>query len=401
MPERLRTLEDLDLKGARVLVRVDFNVPMEGTRIVDDTRIRESLPTLRAILDEGAAIVVVTHLGRPQGKVIEALRVAPLAARLAELLRVEVPVAPGVTGPEVGAACDALRPGEVSMLENVRFDPREEANDPVFAAELAALATAYVNDAFGTAHRAHASTEGVAHLLPSAAGLLLQREVEILGRVLTEPREPLVAIVGGAKISTKIGVMESLLPRVSRMLVGGAMACTLLKAGGAEVGASRVEEDQLDTARRLLDAGGGKLLLPVDAVVTRDFSEAAAREVVAAGAIPAGAMMLDVGPATVASFGQVIDGAGTIVWNGPLGVYEMAPFRAGTEGVARRVATSKATSIVGGGDLAAALAQLGLAASISHVSTGGGATLEFLEGKVLPGVRVLQGPQPAPVGARS
>jgi phosphoglycerate kinase len=272
----------------------------------------------------------------------------------------------------------------------VRFDPREEANDPAFAKELAALATVYVNDAFGTAHRAHASTEGVAHLLPSAAGLLMQREVEILSRVLTHPEKPLVAIVGGAKISTKIGVMESLLPRVERMLVGGAMACTLLKARGTDVGVSKIEEDQVDTARGLLEKGGDKILLPVDAVVTSEFGEGAPASVVSVEEIPSDRMMLDVGPATVAAFGDVVDRAGTVVWNGPLGVYEMARFRAGTEGVARRVAASRATSVVGGGDLAAALAELGLKDAITHVSTGGGATLEFLEGKELPGVKVLE-----------
>ena len=276
------------------------------------------------------------------------------------------------------------------MLENVRFEPGEEANDPAFCRQLAILGDAYVNDAFGAAHRAHASTEGVAHLLPSAAGLLLEKEVEVLGRVLTHPREPLVAIVGGAKISTKIGVMENLLPRVAKLLVGGAMACTLLKARGAEVGDSKVEEDQLDTAARLLAAAGNKLVLPVDAVVARGFSADAERKVVPADAIPSRWMMLDVGPRTAESFCEVIDGAGTVVWNGPLGVYEMAPFRAGTEAVARRLADSEAVSVVGGGDLAAALAQLGLQDKITHVSTGGGATLEFLEGKELPGIRVLE-----------
>ena len=386
----LRTLDHLDVEGKRVLLRVDFNVPMEGSRIVDDSRIRQSLPTFRELLRRGAAVVVVTHIDRPGGKVDPALSVRPTADRLAELLGIAVEVAPDVRGAQTQAMAHRLTPGEVLMLENVRFEPGEESNDPAFAAHLAALADCYVNDAFGTAHRAHASTEGVAHLLPSAAGLLMQREVEFLGRVLTDPAPPLVAIVGGAKISTKIGVMESLLPRVSRLLVGGAMACTMLKARGASVGASKVEEDQLETARGLLAAGGDKLLLPVDAVVADGFAADAATKVVDADSIPDSWMMLDVGPRTVDAFAAVIASAGTVVWNGPLGVYEMEPFRRGTEAVAEAVAGSKAVSIVGGGDLAAALANLGLDQAITHISTGGGATLEFLEGKQLPGIKALE-----------
>lgn len=386
----LRTLDHLDVEGKRVLLRVDFNVPMEGSRIVDDSRIQQSLPTFRELLRRGAAVVVVTHIDRPGGKVDPALSVRATADRLAELLGMAVEVAPDVCGAQTQAMAHRLTPGEVLMLENVRFEPGEESNDPAFAAQLAALADCYVNDAFGTAHRAHASTEGVAHLLPSAAGLLMQREVEFLGRVLTDPAPPLVAIVGGAKISTKIGVMESLLPRVSRLLVGGAMACTMLKARGASVGASKVEEDQLETARGLLAAGGDKLLLPVDAVVADGFAAGAATKVVDADSIPDSWMMLDVGPRTVDAFAAVIASAGTVVWNGPLGVYEMEPFRRGTEAVAEAVAGSKAVSIVGGGDLAAALANLGLDQAITHISTGGGATLEFLEGKQLPGIKALE-----------
>ncbi len=387
---RLRTLDDLDVAGQRVLLRVDFNVPVKHGRIVDDARIRESVPTIRRLLDAGASVVVATHLGRPQGQVVEDLRVAPLAARLQELLGVDVKVAPAVVGEEVSREAAALQAGQVLMLENVRFEPGEEANDPAFAKRLAALADVYVNDAFGAAHRAHASTEGVAHLLPAAAGLLMQREVEVLGGVLTNPREPLVAIVGGAKISSKIGVMEHLLPRVQRMLVGGAMACTLLQARGASVGSSKVEEDQLETARRLLVEAGEKILLPVDAVVAEAFSEDAARRTVDSAEIPDGWMMLDVGPKTVEEFGAAVKSAGTVVWNGPLGVYEMEPFRAGTAGVARAIAASQAISVVGGGDLGAALATLGLEVSITHVSTGGGATLEFLEGRELPGITALE-----------
>ena len=386
----LRTLDHLDVEGKRVLLRVDFNVPMEGSRIVDDSRIQQSLPTFRELLRRGAAVVVATHIDRPGGKVDPALSVRPTADRLAELLGIAVEVAPDVRGAQTQAMAHRLTPGEVLMLENVRFEPGEESNDPAFAAQLAALADCYVNDAFGTAHRAHASTEGVAHLLPSAAGLLMQREVEFLGRVLTDPAPPLVAIVGGAKISTKIGVMESLLPRVSRLLVGGAMACTMLKARGASVGASTVEEDQLETARGLLAASGDKLLLPVDAVVADGFAADAATKVVDADSIPDSWMVLDVGPRTVDAFAAVIASAGTVVWNGPLGVYEMEPFRRGTEAVAEALAGSKAVSIVGGGDLAAALANLGLDQAITHISTGGGATLEFLEGKQLPGIKALE-----------
>ena len=369
---------------------MDFNVPIDGGRIVDDARIREAVPTFKRLLAGGASVVVATHMGRPQGRVVEELRVAPLATRLGELLGVPVEVAPAVVGEEVLERTHALQPGAVLMLENVRFEPGEESNDAGFARRLAELADVYVNDAFGAAHRAHASTEGVAHLLPAAAGLLMQREVEVLGGVLTEPALPLVAIVGGAKISSKIGVMEHLLPRVEWMLVGGAMACTMLKARGATVGASKVEEDQLETARRLLSEAGKKLVLPVDAVVADAFGEDARRQTVAADAIPDGWMMLDVGPATVAAFSEAIRTAGTVVWNGPLGVYEMAPFRAGTEGVARAIAASHAVSVIGGGDLGAALSTLGLEGSITHVSTGGGATLEFLEGRELPGIKALE-----------
>jgi phosphoglycerate kinase len=388
---RLRTIRDLDLFEKRVLLRVDFNVPFDGDRILDDARIRAAVPTVRAVLNLGAEIRLVTHRGRPGGKVVPELSVAPLAARLEEIIGIHVQVAPGVAGPPVELFLAELAPGELVMLENVRFEPGEEANDPGFCRLLAGLADAYVNDAFGAAHRAHASTEGVAHLLPSAAGLLMEKEVTVLSQVLDNPREPLVAIVGGAKISTKIGVMENLLPRVSAMLVGGAMACTLLKADGAAVGDSKVEEDQLDTARRLLDAGREKLALPVDAVVADAFRADANIQVVDARRIPAGWMMLDIGPETQKGFAMIAEKeAGTIVWNGPLGVYEMEPFRGGTETVARAVAKSPAISVVGGGDLAAALAQLGLEDSITHVSTGGGATLEFLEGKDLPGIRVLE-----------
>jgi phosphoglycerate kinase len=373
-----------------VLLRVDFNVPIEGARILDDARIVQSLPTFRRLLESGASVVAMTHRGRPAGKVVEELRVAPLAEALGGLLGARVAVAPAVVGPAVEAAARGLAPGAVMMLENVRFEPGEEANDPALAQRMGALGDVYVNDAFGAAHRAHASTEGLAHVLPSAAGLLMQREVQVLGGVLHNPRRPLVAIIGGAKISSKIGVMEHLLPRVEKMLVGGAMACTLLRAGGTSVGGSKVEDDQLETAGRLLEEWGDKLLLPGDAVVASAFAEDAQTRTVAIGEVPDGWMMLDVGPATVARFGAAIASAGTVVWNGPLGVYEMSPFRHGTEAVAIAVANSRAVSVVGGGDLGAALSNLGLEDRITHVSTGGGATLEFLEGRELPGISALE-----------
>ena len=386
----LRTLADIDVEGKRVLLRVDFNTPMEDSRIVDDSRIRQSLPTFYDLLRRGAAIVVATHIDRPGGRVDPKLSVRPAADRLAQLLGVAVGVAPDVCGPETRAAAHRLSRGGLLMLENVRFEPGEESNDPAFARQLAAIADCYVNDAFGAAHRAHASTEGVAHLLPCAAGLLMQQEVEFLGRVLTEPQPPLIAIVGGAKISSKIGVIESLLPRVERLLLGGAMACTMLKAGGASMGSSKVEDDQIERARGLLAAGAGKLLLPVDAVIADDFVSDAATRVVDADSIPDGWMMLDIGPQTVDAFDAVIASAGTVVWNGPMGVYEMEPFRRGTEAVAQAMARSTAVSVVGGGDLAAALANLGLDQAITHISTGGGATLEFLEGRELPGIAALE-----------
>ena len=373
-----------------MLLRVDFNVPLEGARIADDSRIRASLPTIRELVERGASIIIATHLGRPGGTVVEHLRVEPLAARLSQLLGKLVDVIPGVVGMEPSLSARTIGPGQVMMLENVRFEPGEEANDPDFCRKLAALAECYVDDAFGAAHRAHASTEGVAHLLPSAAGRLMQHEVEVLSQVLNNPNRPLVAVIGGAKISTKVGVLRNLISRVDSLLVGGAMACTLLKANGVGVGSSKVEDELLDEARGILELAGDRLREPVDAVVAAALEEHAPKQIVDVNAIPAGWMMLDVGPKTVEAFGAAVDGAGTVVWNGPLGVYEMAPFRAGTEGLARRVARSQATSVVGGGDLVAALAELGLSDAFTHISTGGGATLEFLEGKELPGIAVLE-----------
>ena len=388
------TIDDIDVAGRRVLVRVDFNVPFAGGRIVDDRRIREALPTIEALRSRGARVIVVTHLGRPKGRVDEGLRVAPVAERLSELLGAPVRVAADVVGPSAEGLSGSLRDGEVGMLENVRFEAGEEADDPEFARSLARLADVYVNDAFGTAHRAHASTEGVAHLLPAVAGYLMTRELEMLGGVLEAPRRPLVAIIGGAKVSTKLGVLRHLLPRVDTLWVGGAMACTFYRALGEETGTSLVEPEQVDTARALLQeahgAGGGDLRLPVDLVVARDAHDAAQTEVVAWKVIPADRMVVDVGPDTVAQIAASCRDAGTVVWNGPLGIYEVEEFAEGTRRVAQAVADSDAQTVVGGGDLAAALQQLGVADRITHISTGGGATLEFLEGRVLPGVAVLR-----------
>ncbi|MEA2671423.1 MAG: hypothetical protein QOG45_1643 [Chloroflexota bacterium] len=385
-------IDDIEVGGRRVLLRVDFNVPMEGGRIVDDRRIRAALPTIEALRERGGRVVVVTHFGRPKGGVDEALRVAPLAERLGELLGIAVPVAADSGGEASRVLVDSLCRGDVCMLENIRFDPEEESNGDRLAGRLAALADLYVNDAFGAAHRAHASTEGVAHRLPAVAGRLMQRELEMLGSVLGSPQRPLVAIVGGAKISSKLGVVRSLLSRVDTLWVGGAMACTFYRALGEETGTSLVEPDQVDTAMSLLEesrGGGADLRLPVDMVVVAEPKPGAVTEAVAWKAIPADRMAVDVGPDTVQQMAESCAGAGTIVWNGPLGIYEIDDFARGTRAVAEAVASSAATSIIGGGDLAAALDTLGVADRITHVSTGGGATLEFLEGRTLPGVAAL------------
>lgn len=387
------TIRDVDVAGKRVLVRVDFNVPMEAGRIVDDTRIREAIPTIQDLVERGARVILMTHLGRPDGQVDDDYRTTPLATRLSELMGRPVAHLDDCIGPEAEAAVRAMRDGDIVMLENVRFHAGETKNDPAFARQLAALGDLYVNDAFGTAHRAHASTAGVAQFLPAVAGLLMEREIRTLGRVMTDPPHPLVAIIGGSKISTKIGVLRSLMQRVDRLCVGGAMACTLLKAKGLRVGHSLVEDDQLDVARSLLASsrqGGGTLVLPLDAVVAAEAKPGVATEVVAIDAIPAEMKVLDVGPMTVERFLQTCDGAAAVVWNGPLGVYEVPPFDRGTDALAQGLAGSDAETIIGGGDLVAALQKQHLAERMSFVSTGGGATLEFLEGKTLPGIAALQ-----------
>lgn len=391
-----KTLRDIDVEGKRVLVRVDFNVPLdkETRRILDDTRIRAALPTIEALRARHARTVLVSHLGRPDGQVVEKLRMAPVAARLAELLGAPVPCATDVVGPSAQAAVSAMQPGDVVMLENVRFEPGEERNDAALARALAALADVYVNDAFGTAHRAHASTAGVAAFLPAVAGLLMEKEIDYLGRVVTDPQPPVAAIIGGAKISSKIAVLQHLVSKVNTLLIGGGMASTFLKAQGVNVGASLVEDDQLETARAVIaDAAkaGVTIGLPSDAVAAEEFAEGAAHETVGIKSVPEGWMILDVGPRTVADYRAKLSGAKTIVWNGPLGVAEWPAFAGGSNDIARALAAMKAEAVVviGGGETVALVTALGLTGEYAHVSTGGGASLEFLEGKDLPGVAAL------------
>jgi phosphoglycerate kinase len=387
------TMDDIDVHGKRVLLREDLNVPMRDGAIVDDRRIREAVPTIEALRSRGARVVIVAHLGRPNGRIDDSARLGPIAARLSSLLGADVRLASDVVGDSAQSMAASLRDGDVGMLENVRFEPGEETNDPAFARQLAAFGDVFVNDAFGTAHRAHASTEGVAHLLPAVAGRLMARELEMLGGVMDSPRTPVVAIVGGSKISTKVGVLDHLLDRVDVLWVGGAMACTFYRAQGLSTGTSLVEEGEIATARRLLEGAPVRradLRLPPDAVVAERVAGDAPTQVVASGAIPDGWMVVDAGPGTVTRIAADCSTAGTIVWNGPLGIYEISAFAAGTREVARAVAASRATSVIGGGDLAAAVDDAGVADKISFISTGGGATIEFLEGRELPGVAALR-----------
>lgn len=385
-----QTLRDVGVQGKRVLVRVDFNVPLAEGIVADDTRIRAALPTIQYLLDRKAIVILCSHLGRPKGKVADELKMDPVARRLSELLKQPVPKLDDCVGPEVEAAVRAAAPGQALLLENTRFHPEEKNNDPAFAAQLASLADLYVNDAFGSAHRAHASTEGVAHHLPAVAGFLMEKELEFLGGALASPQQPFVAILGGAKISDKIGVIENLLDRVAVLLIGGGMANTFLKADGYEVAESLVEDSSLETARALLEQAGHKLALPVDVAVADRFDADAFSQVVAVGNVPPGWRILDVGPRTLELFHERLAGARTVVWNGPMGVFEFPKFARGTEAVARMLAALPgATTIIGGGDSAAAVQRTGLADKMSHISTGGGASLELLEGKTLPGVAAL------------
>jgi phosphoglycerate kinase len=388
------SIADLDLRGKRVLIRVDFNVPLnEEQEVTDDTRIRATLPTIRHAMGQGATVLLISHLGRPKGKVVPAMSLGPVAARLSQLLGTPVRMAPDCIGASVKAAAAALQPGQVLMLENCRFHAGDEKNDEGMSRALAELCDVFVNDAFGAAHRAHASTVGVAKFVPVvAAGFLMAKEVEYLGRALTNPARPFVAVLGGAKVSDKIGVLKNLATKVNALLVGGGMAYTFLKAQGMAIGASLLEADKLDVARSILDearAKGVTFLLPMDHVIAERAEATAVTRVVDSTGIPAGWMGLDIGPKARQAFAMAIRGARTIVWNGPMGVFELAPFREGTFAVARAVADSGATSIVGGGDSVAAVTQAGVADKLTHISTGGGASLEFLEGIELPGVAAL------------
>jgi phosphoglycerate kinase len=382
--------QGLELRRKRVLVREDLNVPLRDGAISDDTRVRAAVGTLADLSRRGARVVVMSHLGRPKGRVVPELSLRPVASRLAELLGRPVGFAEDCVGPPAALAVDRMSEGAVVLLENVRFHDGDEANDPGFARDLAALGDVYVNDAFAASHRAHASVVGVAQYLPAYAGLLMLAELDALHRGLDDPRRPLVAIVGGAKVSTKAGVLRYLLPRVEELLVGGAMANTFFKAQGREVGASFVEDDALDTAREVERDGGARLVLPVDAVCARAMAPGQETSIRPVDAIEPGWMILDVGPATAERFAGCVRGAGTVVWNGPVGVFEIPEFAAGTRALGEAVADSGAYSLVGGGDTAAAVDQLGLAGRFSHVSTGGGATLEYMEGRELPGVAVLR-----------
>ncbi len=392
-----KTIRDIDLAGKRVLVRVDFNVPLDSQQhITDDTRVRAALPTIRYLLDQGAAVILMSHLGRPDGKVVDTLRLAPVAQRLSELLGRPVEMAAESVGPAVEAQARALQPGQVLLLENLRFHREEEKNDPSFARQLAALGEVYVNDAFGTAHRAHASTEGVTRYLPGAAGFLMEKEINFLGSALEHPRRPFAAIIGGAKVSDKIAVLERLISMVDTLLIGGGMANTFLKAEGFEIGDSLFEASKLDIARDLIAKArqrGIQFLLPVDVVVADRFVADATHKVVSYDNVPESWRILDIGPKTIEAFREALADAQTIVWNGTLGVAEMPAFAKGTNAIIEILAErtrAGATTIIGGGDSAASVEEAGASENMTHVSTGGGASLEFLEGRTLPGVAALQ-----------
>jgi phosphoglycerate kinase len=389
-----QTIKDVDVTRKRVLVRVDYNVPQdESGKITDNSRIRETLPTMEYLRDHASKVVLVSHLGRPDGKVAPKLSLEPVALELERLLGVPVHFARDTIGPDARERAGALGPGGFLLLENVRFHPEEEKNDPGFAKELAGFGELFVNDAFGTAHRAHASTAGVTAYLPAVAGLLMEKELNALGQVLEDPERPLAAIIGGAKVSSKIAVLENLLPRVDSLIIGGGMACTFLKAQGKEIGRSLVEDDRLDTARELIAAAKQRnvqLLLPVDGLYVDRIDDPSESVTLDVEHVPSHLMMVDVGPETEDLFGSAIRAAHTILWNGPMGIFERPAFADGTKGVAEAVAESGAISIVGGGDTVAAIEQFSDPTRFTHVSTGGGASLEFLEGRTLPGVAALQ-----------
>ena len=388
-----KTIEDIDVSGKKVLVRCDFNVPLdENKNITDETRINAALPTIKYLLEHKAAVILCSHLGRPKGEFNMKYSLAPVAKRLSEKLGFEVKLAKDVIGPAAKKLAAEVKPGEAVLLENVRFHAEEEKNDPAFAKELASMADIYVSDAFGTVHRAHASTAGVAQYLPAVAGFLIGKELNFLGKAVTDPERPFVAILGGAKVKDKIGVITNLIEKVDTLLIGGGMAYTFMKATGGEIGNSLCDDERLGLALELLDkakAKGVKLLLPIDNVCGKEFNNDTEQMICESGKIPEGWEGLDIGPKTVELFSKEIKAARTVVWNGPMGVFEMPNFAKGTLAIATAMAESDATTIIGGGDSAAAVTQMGLAGKMSHISTGGGASLEFLEGKTLPGVAAL------------
>lgn len=389
-----KSVEDIDVSGKKVIVRCDFNVPQDETgRITDDKRIVAALPTIKYLLEHNAAVILCSHLGRPKGEFKMKYSLAPVAERLTELLGQEVKLAKDVIGEDAKKLASELKCGEAMLLENVRFHKEEEKNDPAFAKELASMAEIYVNDAFGTAHRAHASTAGIADYLPAVCGFLINKEISIMGKALANPVRPFVAILGGAKVSDKIGVINNLIEKCDTIIIGGGMSYTFMKAMGKEIGTSLCEDDKLDLAKDLMakaEAKGVKLLLPIDTVCADHFAADATPVVYEAGALPADMMGLDIGPKSIELFSEAVKDAGTVVWNGPMGVFEFDAFAVGTKAMAKAIAESGAVSIIGGGDSAAAVEKLGFADKMSHISTGGGASLEFLEGLVLPGIACLE-----------
>jgi 3-phosphoglycerate kinase len=383
------SIRDFDFTGKKVLVRCDFNVPLENGKITDDRRISEAIPTIQFLLEHGAALILCSHLGRPKGGPTPEFSLRPVANQLSSLLYKNVVLLPDCVGAEVSAACAALKPGDIVLLENVRFHPEEEKNDPAFAQQLASLADFYVNDAFGTAHRAHASTAGVADYLPSAAGFLIDKEIKYLGEAIHDPQRPLVAVMGGSKVHDKIALIDNMLPKVDHLLIGGGMVFTFIKAQGFEIGKSLLDAESVEYAATLLKNNPTKIVLPSDIVVATEFKSDSRATTVKANEMPADQIGLDIGPDSSSAFAKIILDAGTVIWNGPMGVFEMDAFANGTKAIAKAMAESKGLTIVGGGDSAAAVDKFGYSDSMSHVSTGGGASLEFLEGKILPGIAAL------------
>lgn len=387
-----KTLHDLDVKGKKVFCRVDFNVPMQDGEITDDTRIKAALKTINYLSDQGAIVILASHLGRPKGQVVEELRLDPVADRLSDLTGKEIVKTDAVYGKEVDEAISQMGNGDILLIENVRFEAGEEQNDPALAKAFADMADVYVNDAFGAAHRAHASTAGVAEKLPAAAGFLMEKEIDVLGKALDDPARPFTAIIGGAKVKDKINVIDHLLDKVDNLIIGGGLAYTFIKAQGHEIGKSLLEEDKINLAKQFMkkaEEKGVNFVLPVDAVVADDFSETANTKIVPIEQIPADWEALDIGPDTREVYSEIVAGSKLIIWNGPMGVFEMNAFAGGTKAVAESLANTEGYTVIGGGDSAAAVEKFGFAKDMDHVSTGGGASLEFMEGKVLPGVQAL------------